>query len=142
MNRMQILIATIFCFLVSFTFTTVFYNQVEASDYYIGKYNDGNEAYLVTDTIYETLMSHNGYFDGYKYDCKVKSVFPDSREYYYIDYTFFCNQGIPYWIKDNIEYRKRSESDYPVEFALRSYFYKFSQERHPNQWRSEKVLSR
>lgn len=140
MKRIMSCILIVFILLMDGSFS----KQVEASDYYIGKYNDGNEAYLVTDSINETLMSHNGYFDGYRYDCKVKSVFPDTREYYYTEYTFMCGcpGGPPGWTKDGTEYRKCLESDYPVEFALISYFYNLSQNRHPNQWKSEKVLSR
>ena len=134
------------CLLITLSclFSAAFYIHAEASDYYIGNYRDGSEAYLVTDTIHETLMSHNGYFDGYKYDCKVKSVFPDSREYYYIDYTFPCGcpGGPAHWIKDNTEYRRCKKSDFPVEYALIDFFYKFSINRHPNQWKSEKVLRR
>lgn len=144
MNRIQMIIITTLFFLVSVITPSFLYSHSEASDYYIGRYNDGNEAYLVTDTIHETIMSHRGYFDGYKYDCKVKSVFPDTREYYYIDYTFpcWCPGDPAHWIKDNTEYRKRSQSDFPVEYALIAYFYDYSQNRHPNQWKSEKVLGR
>ena len=69
-------------------------NRAEAADEYIGTNSYGNEVYLVTESIRETMLSHRGYFDGYQYDCRVKCVYPDTREYYTDDYSFICNLGI------------------------------------------------
>ena len=121
-------------------------NRAEAVDRYIGKNFDGTEAYLVTDSIKESMLSHGEYWDGYQYDFKVKSVYSDTREYYIDDYSVVCNMGIPYWIKNGT---RSSRSDMvsksastAVGRALVDYFYKYSQKRHPNQWKSEKVLRR
>ena len=121
-------------------------NRAEAADEYIGTNSYGNEVYLVTESIRETMLSHRGYFDGYQYDCRVKCVYPDTREYYTDDYSFICNLGIPYWIKNGVRASKNEVSaNYQqggVEWTLLNYFYEYSKQRHPNQWKSEKVLSR
>ncbi len=120
-------------------------NRAEAGgDYYMGKYPEGNDAYLVSDSIGGSIMSHNGYFDGYEYLCKVKSVFPDTGEYYFVDYVIYCwsQGGRPHWKKDGTEYVGRSKAEYPVEHNMVSWFYQYSQSKHPNQWKSERVLNR
>lgn len=117
--------------------------SVNAEDRYMGVYYDGTEAYLVTDSITERMLSHNGYFDGYQYNCKVKAVYKDTCEYYYNDYMFVCNTGIPYWIKDGVRTSLKevyNNDHYAVEKKILQYFYDYSQRVHKNQWSSEKVL--
>ena len=121
-------------------------NRAEAADEYIGNNSYGNEVYLVTESVRETMLSHRGYFDGYQYDCRVKCVYPDTREYYTDEYSFVCNTGMPYWSKNGVR-ASRSEVSAnhqrgDVESKLLEYFYKYSRASHPNQWKSEKVLSR
>ena len=126
--------------------TVTGFNNAEASDYYIGKNFDGTEAYLVTDSIKEIMLSHGEYWDGYQYDFKVKAVYSDTREYYIDDYSVVCNTGIPYWIKNGTRSSRddlwSKSATTAVGRALVDYFYDYSQRRHPNQWKSEKVLKR
>ncbi len=123
-----------------------FQNRAEAADEYMGNNSYGNEVYLVTESIRETILSHRGYFDGYQYDCRVKCVYPDTREYYIDEYSFICNLGIPFWIKNGVRASKKQVSDSykqgDVEWTLLNYFYEYSKQMHPNQWKSEKVLIR
>ena len=117
------------------------YGKGEAADQYIGTYRDGTEAYLISDSVVETMIVSKGvYFGGYNYECKVKAVYPDTMEYYTIDYMFACNTGRPYWIKDGVKQTASNRDLYPVEMSLLNYFYSYSQSAHPNQWKSEKVL--
>ena len=63
------------------------YNQVEAADYYVGTYKDGNDAYLMTETIrHYAATSRDEAYSG-TYDCKVKAV--RGRSVTYIDYHFY-----------------------------------------------------
>ena len=61
-------------------------NQAEAADYYVGTYKDGNDAYLMTETIRHTEAAPGGAYSG-TYDCRVKAVKGSSVTY--IDYHFY-----------------------------------------------------
>ena len=132
----------LFVMLAVLAISSLQWSRASAADHYIGTNFDGTEAYLVTESIRETMLSHREYWDGYQYDCKVKAVYPDTREYYYDDYSVTCNTGIPYWTKNGTRHSMRDKAPESVGQALVSYFYDYSQKRHPNQWKSEKVLQR
>ena len=69
--------------LISISFQS---SVAEAADYYLGVYDDGREAYLMTETI--TFTPDKAYPDDFgKYDCKVKAVNVSSQRYSTIDYA-------------------------------------------------------
>lgn len=49
-------------------------SQAEAADYYLGVYEDGREAYLMTETIKWYEEQRNGYLEAQGYTCTVKAV--------------------------------------------------------------------
>ena len=49
-------------------------SQAQAKDYYLGVYEDGREAYLVTETVKWYEEYRNGYLDAQGYTCTVKAV--------------------------------------------------------------------
>ena len=60
-------------------------NQVEAADYYVGTYKDGNDAYLMTETIrHDNTVARAGIWY-----CTVKAV--KGNNAFYIDYTFYAD---------------------------------------------------
>ena len=114
-------------------------NQASAADYYIGTNPDGTEAYLVTESVRETMLSSNGYWSGYKYDCTVKSVYPESRKYYRDEYTFYCwSQGMPGWHKNGQRVSRQEiwskRDNGSIEWALYEFFWDYSRKLHPDQW--------
>ena len=60
-------------------------NQAEAADYYVGTYKDGNDAYLMTETIrHDNTAGRAGIWY-----CTVKAVKENNA--FYIDYTFYAD---------------------------------------------------
>ena len=49
-------------------------SQVSAQDYYLGVYEDGREAYLMTETVKWYEEHRNGYLAAQGYTCTVKAV--------------------------------------------------------------------
>ena len=62
-------------------------SQAQAKDYYLGVYEDGREAYLMTETVKWYEENRNGYLDAQGYTCKVKAVYRDT-DVEYIDYKY------------------------------------------------------
>ncbi len=54
----------------------------EALDYYVGNYDDGSKAYLMTDTIKKVVTGeewHNGRkYYAFEYECTIKAVYSNS----------------------------------------------------------------
>lgn len=65
---------------------------VDASDYYLGVYPNGETAYLDTDSVRANDVYHNGYFEGRTYSCNVKSVDYNSDTFTYIQYEIWYGQ--------------------------------------------------
>ena len=63
-------------------------------DYYLGEYDNGQEAYLVTESIeyYEDVV--HGCVDGHGYTCRVKAVYKNSNQYDNVYYKYREGQTV------------------------------------------------
>ena len=115
-KSLQIFIALLVAFLCNIS-------TLEASDYYLGVYSNGDTAYLDTDSMRKHDIYTNGYPDGKEYTCNVKSVKPNSNEYTSIQYEIYYGQTITIRKNgDRVFNTIRGPHDYfdnhPVESAL------------------------
>ena len=67
-------------------------NRVEAADYYLGVYRNGQEAYLDTSSIRTKNEYVNGYHEGDTYTCTVKAVWAGSNSYSTVSYEVYVGQ--------------------------------------------------
>lgn len=110
------------------------YGRSEAADIYLGVNNNGTNAYLVEETIqYKPLYDRNGYFDGYKYNCQVKSVYQKNDFYYDIYDVILWSQGMTTLYKNGTEYTRQRFFELPeesVEKKLAWYLWKYDRDLH------------
>lgn len=105
-------------------------HRVEAADYYLGTYNNGQEAYLVTESIEEEeIIARNGEWAADKYYCTVKAVTPGVDTWEPVEYvvTYWSQTGFSEMEKNGTKvYMLRSRTKYlkenPVERNLVAYF--------------------
>jgi len=93
----------------------------EAYDYYLGSYDNGQVAYLVTDSV-----RWSNYKDGGDlYRCRVKAVDPDSDRYDIASYEVLYYQVLMMWKDGEVVYSWRMPPSYldshPVERNLLEY---------------------
>ncbi len=69
-------------------------NQVEAADYYLGVYHNGQNAYLDSSSIRVTNHYNNGYHSGDTYTCTVKAVWSGSNSYDTVHYEIYVGQTV------------------------------------------------
>lgn len=126
---------------VSFIFIASYDNFAEASDYYLGVYEDGREAYLMEDDIEVFQMyTRNGTPEGHEYQCTVKAVNPEKPDgYEYVFYSVYWTQMVT--IKKNDTHYGKKEmgpiwrGEKPVEKALLDYI----QELHESKFGKNKL---
>ncbi len=68
----------------SFALNILFVNSVEAKDHYLGVYEDGREAYVMTETVKYYEEHRHGYLVAQGYNCTLKAVYPHSDNVEYI----------------------------------------------------------
>ncbi|WP_027396246.1 hypothetical protein [Anaerovibrio lipolyticus] len=114
----------LFFFLTFMLFVIGFQSHIEASDFYLGEYSDGNTAYLMTGSIKES----SGYDGGDRYDCYVKIVIPNADDYETTHYSISYNQVLSMQRDGEYLYTLRTMYDFftthPVEKNLVSYINK------------------
>ena len=97
----------------------------EAADYYLGVYDDGREAYLMTESI--VFTPDTAYPDDFgKYDCKVKAVNVSSQRYSIANYAVTFGMMGPVITKsgrvyDRHEMQRLRQQPNSVEMKLVSY---------------------
>lgn len=84
-------------------------NQAEAKDQYLGVYEDGREAYVMTETIKWYEEYRNGYLDAQGYTCTVKAVYPNSNDVERISYKYMYGPQVDGLEKNGVFYGFRSE---------------------------------
>lgn len=97
-------------------------NKAEASDYYLGVYDNGQKAYLITETLKYSPYKYEEDGAG-KYTCTVKAVFPNSntfdKVYYEVNFgqmgAVITKNGRNYDRHEMVELRKKTNS---VEMKL------------------------
>ena len=99
----------------------------EAVDYYVGTYENGEEAYLII----ESIAQWNG-MNTAGYNCRVKSVNPNSNKFTIIYYEITLEPA-PLCIKNGIQMRFRGTKEdrykFPVESNLTEYMYNLNRRR-------------
>ena len=109
-------------------------NRVEATDYYLGDYHNGQEAYLDTSSIRTTNEYQNGYHSGDTFTCMVKAVWRGGKSYDAVQYRIYVGQTVTLYKNGEEVYRtiRAKDPNYlknnPVENNLVRYFEKLSQQ--------------
>ena len=95
--------------ILAFMLNIFFDNPAEAKDHYLGVYEDGREAYVMTETIKYYEEHRNGYLDAQGYICTVKAVYPQSNNIEYISYKYMYGPQTDGLYKNGTFYGFRSE---------------------------------
>ncbi len=98
-------------------------SRMEAADFYLGDYPDGTTAYLMTDSVKESVYDREE--GGERYDCWVKIVNPKDVDYETTHYTITYFQVLSMTRDGNVLYTLRTQQEFfenhPVERNLVSY---------------------
>ena len=105
MKKSLLLLTLIF----SFTLNILFVNPAEAKDHYLGVYEDGREAYVMTETVKYYEEHRHGYLVAQGYNCTVKAVYPHSDNVEYISYKYMYGPQTDGLHKNGTFYGFRSE---------------------------------
>lgn len=105
MKKILLLLTLLFFF----TLNILFVNPAEAKDHYLGVYEDGREAYVMTETVKYYEEHRNGYLDAQGYICTVKAVYPHSDNVEYISYKYMYGPQTDGLHKNGTFYGFRSE---------------------------------
>ena len=107
-------------------------NSVEAADYYMGAYHNGQEAYLDSSSIRTKNEYVNGYHDGDTHTCIVKAVWPGSNSYDVVRYEIYVGQTVALYKNGEKVYQTIHAKDpnylknNPVENNIVRYFEKLT----------------
>ena len=118
----------IFVFVMLIFLSDIEDNSVEAADYYLGVYHNGQEAYLDTSSIRTTNHYTQGYHSGDTYTCIVKAIWSGSDNYDSVRYEVYCGQTVTLLKNGEEVFRtiRAKDPDYldnnPVENNLVKYF--------------------
>lgn len=97
--------------------------RMEAADFYLGNYMDGTTAYLMTESIKESVYDRDE--GGERYDCWVKIVNPKEVDYETTHYTITYFQVLSMERDGKNLYYLRNQKEFfdnnPVERNLVSY---------------------
>lgn len=128
-------------FIASSVFVASYGNTAQASDYYLGVYEDGREAYLMEEEIeIFDIFSRNGTPEGKEFQCTVKAVNPSkSSDYEYMFYSVTCSQFLGMTKNDEKLYNRKTQYAYfeshPVEKNLADYIGKLYESKFgPGAW--------
>ena len=98
-------------------------SRMEAADFYLGDYPDGTTAYLMTDSVKESVYDREE--GGERYDCWVKIVNPKDVDYETTHYTITYFQVLSMTRDGNVLYTLRTQQkffeNHPVERNLVGY---------------------
>ena len=119
----MIKVRNILSFLITAIFLIAGTQQAIAADFYLGNYSDGTTAYLMTDSVKESVYNRDE--GGEMYDCWVKIVDPNAADYDTIHYTITYFQVLTMTRDGNNLYTLKTQSAFfennPVERNLVEY---------------------
>lgn len=82
-------ISALIVLLTAILFSTTNVQSVEAAEVFVGRYSDGSDVYLITESI--NIESRSPY----RFNCTVRAG--QGRSYDYLRYNFFPYNGSPYY---------------------------------------------